>query len=184
MRGFCELTNRKRRPQQGCTTSSARNARLLRIEESQTSTSTGMHHFGHPECEASANLGIANVDLNEDAALRVPRMRGFCEFRSRKRRPQRGCTTLGAQNARLLRIYSLSRRLGHTPSSQILLLQATGGVCTNVLCHCWGILLPFGSAFKSNSKSMHQRPVAGIWGILLPFRFCFYKQPEEYAPTS
>ena len=29
----------------------------------------------------------------------------------------------------------MSTRLGHTPSSRILLLQATGGVCTNFLCH-------------------------------------------------
>ena len=80
MRSVCEFTNRKRRPQRGWTASDAQNARLLRIYESQPSTSTGMPHFGCPECEASANLGIANVDL------------------------QQGCTTSGAQNARLLQL--------------------------------------------------------------------------------
>jgi hypothetical protein len=97
LRGFCEFSGRKRRPQRGLNTSDVQIAKLLLIYESQTSTSTRIHNFGCPECEASANLGVANVDLNEDRPLRVHRMRGFCEFTSHKCRPQRGCTTSDAQ---------------------------------------------------------------------------------------
>ena len=117
MRGFCEFTNRKRRPQRGCTTSDAQNANLLRIDESQTSTSTRMHHFRCPDCEASANLRRLNIDLHEDATLRTPRIRSFCKFTNLKRRPQRGCPTSDAQNARPLRTYesqtSTSTRIPH-----------------------------------------------------------------------
>ena len=79
-----------------------------------------MHHFGCPECEASANLGVANVDLNKDAPLRVPRMRGFCEFRNRKRRPY-------SKNCLLLR-YNKTCLLLHYSRNSLLLAYIRGRV--------------------------------------------------------
>jgi len=79
----------KCRPQQGCTTSHAQIARLLSIYASQMSTSTGIIHFGSPDCEASVNLCIINVDLNRDYTLRMSRLRSFCQFMHHKRRPPR-----------------------------------------------------------------------------------------------
>ena len=67
--------------------------------------------------KAARPCDLTNVDLNEDGPLRTSRMGGFCEFTSRKRRPQRGCTTSDAQIARLLQIYesqtSTSTRIDH-----------------------------------------------------------------------
>jgi hypothetical protein len=100
LRSFSKFMHHKCRPQRGCANSDARIAKLVHIYASQTSTSTRMRHFGCPDCDASRNLCITNVDLNEDAPLRMPSLRSFSKFTHHACRPQRGCTTSNAPSAR------------------------------------------------------------------------------------